>query len=417
MTTSPARSPQITGHRIAVVDCPEKAISHPEVKETTTAQFSVDSKTELKIELKKELKTGLKTGPKTERKTAYAIDPLVDRRWEELVQTHLRASVFHSSAWLKALSRTYQYEPIAYTTSPAGQKLENALVLCRIQSWLTGRRLVSLPFSDHCEPLVDAREDLDAIMAALEQDSRERDLRYIELRPLQPIEIETSLRHSTVPYTFHQLDLAPGLPTLFANCHKNSTQRKILRAEREGLRYREGSSEEFVEHFYGLHTITRRRHRRPPQPRKWFVNLIDCFGDALKIRVAFKVNRPVAAVITIRHKGTMVYKYGGSDPRFNHLGSMHLLLWAAIEEAKTANLQSFDFGRTDADQKGLITFKKRWGSTQSDMVYSRYALSEDVAHMFEASGSWKSRVAKHLLSRMQPGILSVVGRALYRHVG
>jgi len=413
MATSPARPLENTAHRIAVVDCPEQARSLPEVKETATALSSVDSKTELKIEPK----IGPKIELKTEAKTAHGIDPLIDRRWEELVQRHPRASVFHSSAWLKALSRTYQYQPIAYTTSPADQKLENAIVLCRIQSWLTGRRLVSLPFSDHCEPLVDAREDLDAIMAALEQDSREWDLRYIELRPLQQLEIGTSLHHSTVPYTFHQLDLAPGLPTLFANCHKNSTQRKILRAEREGLRYREGSTEEFVEHFYGLHTITRKRHRRPPQPRKWFVNLIDCFGDALKIRVAFKGNRPLAAVITIRHKGTMVYKYGGSDPLFNHLGSMHLLLWAAIEEAKAADLQSFDFGRTDADQKGLITFKKRWGTTQSDLVYSRYAHSQDVAHMFEASGSWKSKVARHLLSRMQPGILSVVGRALYRHVG
>jgi len=353
-----------------------------------------------------------------EPQTAYCIGPLIDRRWDRFVQRHPRASVFHSSAWLEALSRTYQYPSIAYTTSPAGQELESAIVFCRVESWLTGRRLVSLPFSDHCEPLVDAQDDLDAIMIELEQESRRGQWRYVELRPLRRFEIVTSLHHMTVPYSFHQLDLEPSLSTLFRNCHKNSTQRKILRAEREGLRYREGSTEEFLEHFYGLHTITRKRHRRPPQPRKWFVNLIDCFGDALKIRVAFKDNCPVAAVITIRHKGTMVYKYGGSDPRFNHLGSMHLLLWAAIEEAKAADLQLFDFGRTDADQKGLITFKKRWGTAQSDLMYSRYALSEDVAHMFETfAGNWKSRMARRVLAHMQPGILSAVGRALYRHVG
>src|SRR5271170_3971737 len=135
-------------------------------------------------------------------KPANGIDPLTDRRWEELVQRHPHASVFHSAAWLKALARTYQYQPIAYTTSPIDQRLDNAIVFCRVESWLTGRRLVSLPFSDHCEPLVDAEDDLDAIVIALEHDSRQRDLRYIELRPLRQLEIETTLHHTTVPYTF-----------------------------------------------------------------------------------------------------------------------------------------------------------------------------------------------------------------------
>lgn len=354
----------------------------------------------------------------SEPKLAHCIEPLKDRRWDEFVQRHPRASLFHSSAWLTALSRTYGYQLIAYTASPAGRKLESGIAFCRIESWLTGRRLVSLPFSDHCEPLVDKQEDLEAITVALEQESRAGNWRYVEMRPLQPFKLTTSLQHATVPYTFHQLDLGPGIDTLFRNCHKNSTQRKILRAEREGLRYREGSTEELLDCFYRLHTLTRKRHRRPPQPRAWFVNLADCFGEALKIRLALQGDRPIAAVLTIRHKDTLVYKYGGSDPRFNNLGSVHFLLWRAIQEAKASGLQFFDFGRTEATQQGLITFKKRWGATQSDLNYSRYALSDNVTHIFESSGAiWKSRVAKYLLAHMQPGVLSLAGRALYRHVG
>ena len=334
------------------------------------------------------------------------------------MERHPRASIFHSSAWLQALSRTYGYQPVAYTTSPTGQALENGMVFCQVKSWLTGRRLVSLPFSDHCEPLVDTPADLQAITVALEEECWGGPWRYLEMRPLQPFAMETSLAHATVPYTFHQLDLEPDLDTLFRNCHKNSTQRKILRAEREHLQYREGSTKELLDYFYRIHTRTRQRHHRPPQPRKWFINLMEGFGDALKIRVAFHGKRAVAATITIRHKDTMVYKYGGSDPRFNHLGSMHLLLWRAIQEAKASGLHFFDFGRTDADQHGLITFKKRWGTEQSELIYSRYGLSDHVTPLFEPSAaSWKSKLAKYVLAYMQPRILSVAGRALYRHVG
>jgi CelD/BcsL family acetyltransferase involved in cellulose biosynthesis len=351
---------------------------------------------------------------------AECIDPLTDGRWEELVLRHPRASLFHSTAWLKALYRTYQYRPVAYVTSTRDRRLAGGMVFCQVESWLTGRRLVSLPFSDHCEPLVDRQNDLDAITLELEQEVRRRGWRYLEIRPLQPVEIATSLHPSTVPYRFHQLDLRPDLATLFRNCHKSSTQRKIVRAEREGLRYCEGSSEQLLEDFYRLLTLTRRRHHRPPQPRKWFANLMECFGDDLKIRVARQGDRPVAALLTIRHKDTMTYKYGGSDPGFNRLGGMHLLFWRAIAEAKGAGLRGFDFGRTEAEQTGLITFKARWGARESELTYSRYSMAAavNVNHAFEPSAlSWKSKASGFLLAHMPPSLLSLAGRALYRHVG
>src|SRR2546430_5296635 len=89
----------------------------------------------------------------------YSLDPLEDPRWAEFVQRHPRASVFHTPGWLEALRRTYGYEPVVYTTSLPRAELTNGLVFCRVRSWLTGRRLVSLPFSDHCEPLVHNSEE------------------------------------------------------------------------------------------------------------------------------------------------------------------------------------------------------------------------------------------------------------------
>src|SRR5215469_14248266 len=98
----------------------------------------------------------------------YQFDPTQDPRWAELVNRHPKASVFHSVAWLKALRRTYGYEPVAFTTSSPIGELKNGLVFCRINSWLTGCRLVSLPFSDHCEPLCDSVDELDFLIRYLQ---------------------------------------------------------------------------------------------------------------------------------------------------------------------------------------------------------------------------------------------------------
>src|SRR5579872_477437 len=100
-------------------------------------------------------------------KRVHRVQPLADPRWDDLVQASPDASVFHTRPWLEALHRTYGYRPIVYTTSPPDVPLKNGLVFCRIDSGLTGSRLVSLPFSDHCVPLVNSSEDLQQLFAAL----------------------------------------------------------------------------------------------------------------------------------------------------------------------------------------------------------------------------------------------------------
>jgi len=79
----------------------------------------------------------------------------------------------------------------------------------------------------------------------------------------------------------------------------------------------------------------------------------------LQIRVAFHGKWPVAAILTLRHKDTLIYKYGASDTRFNHLGGTQLLFWNAIQEAKREGLLTFDLGRTDRDNVFRLSWKWR----------------------------------------------------------
>jgi Acetyltransferase (GNAT) domain len=361
---------------------------------------------------------GSAVGNRPGQKMVYLVDPLTDPRWDEFVQLHPRACLFHSSGWLRALAVTYGYRPIAYTTCSADEPLLHAAVVCEIDSWLTGRRLVALPFSDHCEWLVDRKEDTLAISTILENSIKRQRWRYLELRTLSPTRIPVELARAQVRYTFHLLDLRPDLETIFANFHKSSIQRKIKRADRDGLVYSEGTSDLLLNNFYRLLRITRERHRLPPQPKKWFANLIKHFGDGVKIRMASKDGIPAAAMLTVRFKDTMVYKYGCSDLRFNRFGSMHLLFWNAIQEAKRADLKAFDFGRTDADQQGLINFKGRWGGVESVLDYSRYSVGQTSGHVFDMStGKLKARAAKYIVSHLPSSVVSRIGEALYRHVG
>ena len=343
--------------------------------------------------------------------TVYKMDPLRDPRWSELLERHPGSSVFHTPGWLEALRRTYGHEPLVFTMSPPGAELKNGIVFCRVSSWLTGQRLVSLPFSDHCEPLVSSAEELHEICRALQAEMQKENWKYIELRPLATHPGWETGFQKTREFYFHVLDLHASEEELFRSFHRDSVQRKVRRAEREALTYEEGRSESLLSKFYQLQLLTRRRHQLPPQPLDWFRSLIDCLGESLKIRVASKNRQPVASIITLRFKDCLVYKYGCSDSRFHNLGAVALLFWRALQEAKRSGASRFDMGRSDCANAGLLTFKKRWGSSRSLMFYWSYPAGASRAF----TNGWKMQVAKQIFARVPDGLFTVAGKLLYRH--
>ena len=338
----------------------------------------------------------------------YRVDPLRDKRWSGLLERHPRASIFHTSGWLTALQRTYGYEPVVYTTCPPAAELQDGWVFCRVHSWLTGRRIVSLPFVDHCEPLVDSAETLQALAQALQSDGLQSRWKYIEARPWSALPAIPGFE-TAQEYWLHRLDLRPGLESLFRNLHDTSVRRKIRRAEREGLLYEEGRADSLLDKFYQLLQLTRRRHQVPPQPRAWFENLISCLGERLKIRVASRGSTPIAAILTLQFQNTVVYKYGASDARFHSLGGMHLLLWTAIRDATLAGVLDFDLGRSDLDNAGLIVFKNRWGAVASKLSYSRSP--SPAGHRTVPFPG-----AKRVLAFMPQRLLTLTGKLVYKHV-
>lgn len=346
----------------------------------------------------------------------HQVNPTKDARWAELVERHPRASVFHTVGWLKALQCTYGYEPVAFTTSLPTDDLKSGLVFCRINSWLTGRRLVSLPFSDHCEPLCDSADDENFLLRRLQTASEGQRWNYLEIRPINGNFGQSGDTIAFLPsatYFLHRLNLRPDLNEQYGNLNRDSVQRRIQRAERAGLVEKCGRSDDLLKEFYALFVITRGRQHVPPIPYSWFRNLIHCLGEALEIRLAYKEKVPIAAILTLRFRDVVYYKYGCSDSRFNKFAGTPWLLWRAIAAGKSHGANEFDMGRTQSDHKGLLAFKNHWDAQPKRLVYWRYPNASSL----DSVGGWKLRMAKHIFSCMPDRLLTMTGRLIYRHIG
>lgn len=342
----------------------------------------------------------------------YELDPCKDSRWNTLVENHPRASVFHSSNWLRVLQAVYGYQPVAFTSCGPGNALTNGLVFCYINSRLTGRRFVSLPFSDHCEPLVDRADELDEMLVRVNERAYENKAKYIEIRPVLLTPGTNSGLTKSRTYRSHRLDLQRSTDTLFHNFHKDCVQRKIRRAEREGLKYEVGNSERLLQMFFQLFVKTRRRQRLPPQPLAWFQGLASAFGDDLEIHIASKSDVPLAGIMTLCHKKSITYKYGGSDASLHRVGGMALLLWNTIREAKEKGLHELDLGRSDLTNQGLIAFKEHWGAAGSSLSYWTHPQRQEM----DAS-RWQNSVAGRIASHAPEIALRTAGALLYGHIG
>jgi GNAT acetyltransferase-like protein len=117
--------------------------------------------------------------------------------------------------------------------------------------------------------------------------------------------------------------------------------------------------------------------------------------------------------MTLDHGRKMVYKYGGSDVRFNNLGATPMLFWRAIQDAKDAGMEELDLGRSDLDNAGLITFKERWSAVPATLTIWRAPAvnaSPSLEHL-------KVRLAKEMCTWLPDKVLTLAGRFLYPHIG
>jgi len=345
--------------------------------------------------------------------TAYKLNPLTDPRWPEFTNSNPEAFIFHTREWLNAIHLTYGYEPVVFTTSQE-KTLSNAVVFCHIRSWLTGTRLVSLPFSDHCQPL--AKElDLETILSDLENQRRSKKLKYVELRPLEnndQMEARFNFSNSESFY-FQKINLRPDVDAIYKNFHDSCIRRKIRRAGRENLVYESGRTEELLKKFRHLLLLTRRRHRLPPQPASWFQNIVHCLGEMVTIHVLSKDGIPVSSVITLTYKKSMIYKYGCSDAHFNSMGGTPLLFWKVIQQAKEMGIEEFDLGRSGYEDQGLIAFKEHLGAISSTLKYYRNPAPQIQRKRLISGSAW----ARQAMVRLPDPLLAGIGQLLYRHIG
>ena len=339
------------------------------------------------------------------------LDPIADPRWARFVDATPGASVFAHPAWLELLTRCYRYEFSALCATGDDGEFVLGMPLARVESRLTGRRLVSLPFSDYCPPVraVDAGPDADFRLADALADLRRSSGLKVEIHDAFP-QIEGA--HVVSRFFLHRLELENDADAVLRRASKSQKSSRT-KARREGVTTRVGTDRAALDTFYGLHLRTRRRLGVPTQPRRFIRAFEQLFARGLGyVLIADYQGQPIAAAVFLTFADTTVYKYGASDERHLGLRPNNLVLAEAIRTACESGHTTFDFGRTDATNDGLAAFKRSFGAAERELSYTY--LADDVP----AEGHGRlDKVLAGVIQRGPQWTGQAIGSALYRHVG
>jgi CelD/BcsL family acetyltransferase involved in cellulose biosynthesis len=297
------------------------------------------------------------------------IAPQTDPRWQALID-HSESSAFHSPGWMQVLVNTYGFEVRAYVVLDERGEPKAGLPFVRVRDML-GKRIVTLPFSDYCDPLVSHRqeweyltnrllaEECPVIMRCLHNDLPLGDERFVLVKRAK----------------WHGVNLQPELEALWRRLHESS-RRAIHKAQRDGITVSIAQEKETLRAFFEMHLRVRKyKYRLLSQPYRFFENIWCHLLEEKKgfLMVASHQEAIIGGILFLEWQDKLYYKFNASVKNDLSHRPNDLLIWEGIKHGKARGCTQLDFGLSDWNQEGLVRYKRKFASEEKVISFLKYA--------------------------------------------
>lgn len=304
-------------------------------------------------------------GGVAEATRTITLDPTTDPRWEQLLATR-PADIFQSPPWLRVLRDTYDLPIEAQVLMAEDDRPTAGFVYARIDD-IMDPRIVSLPFSDFCDPLVTTPAEWSAVTAGVLTPDHRLHLRCLH----SEVPLSEPLLTGSGRARWHGVDLTRDLDDIWQSI-ASSARRSIRKARDEGVQVRVGESVDDVRAFFELHLHVRKhKYQLLAQPWPFFEHLWTQLLSQGRGRVLLAEldGQVIGGVLFLEWGRTIYYKFNASRPDLLGARPNDLVIWEAIQHGVRAGLERLDFGLSDWDQEGLLRFKRKY-ATEEKTIHS-----------------------------------------------
>ena len=333
--------------------------------------------------------------------------------WDAYVARHPDATPFHSRAWCEAVRRATGHRHHVLTIRGADGRVAGLLPLHHVRSRLFGQALVASGFAVGGGLLADS-DDIAMLLADAAADlAGSLGAPAVELRG-GPVPEGEGWRREEGVYAGFARDLAgDDEAELLAIPRKQRAEvRKALGSDLTVTTGR-GTSER--RDHYRIYATSVRNLGTPVFPRSLFDAVLDAFGEDADILTVREGGRPVASVLSLYWRGTVMPYWGGGLAEARRSRANELMYFALMRHARARGCTRFDFGRSKLGT-GPFAYKKNWGFDPQPLVYARW-LAPGQAPRDTNPNSAKYRLQVDLWKKLPLWAANRIGPLIARGLG
>lgn len=296
----------------------------------------------------------------------------IDRdSWDAWILAHPGSTPFHLNAWGEAVEAATGHVFKRFGLRDASGAIIAIAPFHFIRSILFGKAAVSSGFAVGGGILAKDQQSADLLAAAIWALPQVQASASAELRGgMMPsadwhIKTETYAGFET-PLTSDDEAILLAVPR-----KQRAEIRKALTALEEGeTSVITGNDEAMARDHYAIYAESVRNLGTPVFPKKLFDEVRKRFGDDADILTVRKADgTPLASVLSLYHKGTVMPYWGGGTWDARSARANELMYYKLMCHARTKGCTRYDFGRSKVGT-GAYAYKKNWGMEPQPLRYA-----------------------------------------------
>lgn len=302
------------------------------------------------------------------------VNPIESTLWHNLIN-NTRTTVFHSTEWISVVADSYSWIPQANILLDEAGKPIAGIAYFKIEDF-RGPRIISLPFTDFCDPIVETMGNWHRISDSLVDFQLP-----IRLRCLHNQLIANDDRFKENNQAFwHRIDVQRDEEEIWGSIH-SSARRAIKKAERNGVKVDFRNDKDAMIAFFELHLGVRKyRHNLLAQPFEFFEAIWENFIKPEKgtIALASLDGDIVGATLNLKWQDTFYYKYSASALTQLAVRPTDIIIYESMKYAKQQGLNYIDMGLSEIEHEGLVRFKRKYATDEKVVTF--FGHNTDVSY-------------------------------------
>jgi FemAB-related protein (PEP-CTERM system-associated) len=326
--------------------------------------------------------------------------------WDQYVEVHPAATLFHSAAWKRVVERSFGFEP-RYLTAKRGDDICGVLPLFLAANWVQGRTLISSPFAVYGGILASEEEARQELCQAACRMAVEDEVQYLELREPH-VKFGGEFHTKNLYVTFEQE--LPSDPAILLKQLPKDTRYMIRKGQKAGLRTIKGNDQ--LDQLHDIYAQSVRHLGTPVFAKRYFRILLEEFGSAAETTVIWNGSTAAAAVLSFRFRDQILPYYGGSLVEARALAANNFMYWEVLRGACERGIRRFDFGRSKLGT-GSYSFKSQWNMLERALPYQFYLVNRKTLPNFSPVNP-RFKLATDLWKKMPIPLTKAFGPALVK---